>query len=99
MNIQEKLHPDEVRLKVIMLNNKNIITEYKKERVLLRLKGLNRAKFIIIKMNRAKLKFKIRFGFIKNSKIIKRSTERRVSIKIKLEIQIKFLALSVTTLT
>ena len=97
-NIQEKLHPDKVRLKVIMLNSKNINTEYKKERNLLRLKGLNRTKFIIIKINRDRHKFKTRFGFIINSKVIKISKDKRVSIRIKLEILIKFLTLSFTTL-
>jgi hypothetical protein len=98
INIQEKLNPFEVRLKVIKLNSKNIITEYKKERDLLRLKGLNRTKFIIIKMNRDIHKFKTRFGSIINSKVIKISNDRRVSIKIKLEILSIFLALSLTTL-
>jgi hypothetical protein len=96
--IQEKLHPFKVKLKVIKLNSTNITTEYKKERDLLRLKGLNRTKLIIIKMNRDKDKFKTRFDFIINSKVIKRSIERRVSIKIKLEIRSKFLDLSLTTL-
>ena len=99
INIQEKLHPDEVKLKVIKLNSKNITTEYKKERDLLRLKGLNRTKLIIIKMNRDKDKFKTIFGFIKNSKVTKISNERRTSIKIKLEIRIMFLVLSLKTLT
>ncbi len=99
INIQEKLHPFKVKLKVIKLNNKNITTEYKKERDLLRLKGLNRTKFTIIKMNRDKDEFKTIFGFIKNSNVIKISNERRSSTKIKLEIRIKFLALSLKTLT
>ena len=98
INIQEKLHPFEVRLKVIKLNSKNINPEYKNDNNLLRLKGLNRTKFIIIKMNNDTHKLKIRFGFIKNSKVIKISIDKRVSIKIKLEIRMIFLALSLTTL-
>ena len=97
--IQEKLHPFEVKLKVIKLNSTNITTEYKKERDLLRLKGLKRTKLITIKMNRDKHKLKTIFGYIINSKIIKISNERRNSIKIKLETLIKFLALSLKTLT
>ena len=96
--IQEKLHPFKVKLKVIKLNNTNITTEYKKERDLLRLKGLNRTKFMIIKMNRDKHKLKTIFDIIKNSKVIKISNERRTSTKTKLEIRVKFLALSLKTL-